>query len=292
MPLPKQGVVLNTDDFGKCILFADTHVGYEFELMDKGVKIPIQVNKLLNKILDIYYQENAESIAILGDVKHEIPYAQESYKIVKQFIEELSKNVNNVILISGNHDGGLEKIVEKCNVKNVYVIESRGLLVKLKGEEKYAILLHGNAKPRIEDFLKANIIVMGHTHPAITLRDEIGYVHRDAIIIKLKVDKSSLLNRMYVRELKDRKIEINENEKMTIVILPTSNPLTIGVDIYKVLTSSLTQVNTILKYLVDLVTLQEIEVYLQDFTYLGTLKDLVELSEYVKVEELIDWEFL
>ncbi len=292
MPLPAAPVVMETEELGRAVLFADTHVGYEFELAIRGVRVPRQTPKLVNHILDLVEKERADTVVILGDVKHELPVATETAREVVQFLRELASRLENLVLIQGNHDGKLDKLVEKAECKNIQIYDSRGLKVRLR-TGKTALLLHGNAKPRPLDLAEAAILVMGHTHPAVSIRDPLGYVAREAVIVRAFVKKCDVVSKMYRRdELKDIRLEVNPEDELVVVILPCANPLITGTDITRTLLQQHPTSRTILSYFELWKHPEKIEVYLHDFTFLGTLDVLLELEKIVATRERVDWDLL
>lgn len=168
---------MDSDDGERWLLIADTHVGLEVELGKKGVRIPSQSARIAQMILDFAERTGATSLAILGDVKHEIASIVESAREVKEFINRISGKFNRIVLIKGNHDGNLDLILSNDAKSNIYLVDSRGFMLRSK-DGKNLLLLHGNSKPRIEDFMNADVIIMGHTHPAVLIQDVTGYVMR------------------------------------------------------------------------------------------------------------------
>ncbi len=277
-----RGIVVNTDE-GKWLVVADTHVGIEYELMRKGIVVPRQWRRIAETLINDADKIGASTLVILGDVKHEIARA-EPKEDVKAFLEELSGKFERVILVKGNHDGLLERLALDLNKPNIYVIDSRGFTIEEKGGKRL-LLLHGNAKPRPEDLLRCDAIIMGHTHPAIYLQDVTGYVIKSPVFVRLKVNKAVLFERMY-----DRQVDVKG--EVTIVILPTYNPLIIGIDVTQVLSRSFRQVESILNYIRERDVIRQAEVYLLDMTYLGTLELLVRAKEEFIIEVMHDMSWL
>lgn len=264
-------------DGDKWLIIADTHVGMEFELQEKGVRVPIQTSRIVKNIVTWAEEEGATGVAILGDVKHELPYPMESINEVKAFIEALSRNFEVVALVAGNHDGGLEQIINKANLGNIKYYDSRGFMASVNG--KNALLLHGNAKPNPEDLEKASILIMGHTHPAVVIEDEHGFITKRPAILKIRVDKGDFSERLFGKRIGDG--------ELSIVVLPTANHLTTGVDVSSTLTSPFNAPRTILKYVEPWRIQDRVEVYLTDLTYLGTL-DLIRrgIQEHVDFDSM------
>jgi hypothetical protein len=105
-------------------------------------------------------------LIMLGDVKHSVTGAElEEWRDVPEFFEKLLKHVPIVQVIVGNHDGNLEPLTPS----KIELLPSSGLALW----RKYG-LMHGHAWPAPE-ILGCNTLILGHLHPAITLRDASGY---------------------------------------------------------------------------------------------------------------------
>lgn len=75
--------------------------------------------------------------------------------------------------------------------------------------------------------------------------------------------------------------ETSTSGLMNIIILPTFNPLTVGMDVFEIFPKDLVEVETILHYARTWEILSNIEVYLTDMTYLGTMDVLARIREEV-----------
>lgn len=240
----------------KILLFADTHVGYEVELRrEKGVNVMSQTNRLLEKMIELVNFYNATSVAILGDVKHELPAPRESFEEVRTFLSTLAREVP-VLLIPGNHDSLIQKIVEK--VSGVELAPTRGVVYRR------FLLFHGHIKPSKEDLEKVDTIIMGHTHPAVAIRDEIGYSAKEPAILKIYTSRAKLCRSLYEETCEKR-------GNIKIIVLPASHPLITGVDVREI-PKMAAEGRTFLKY-VEWAP-DKVEIYLTDLTYLGTLSEL------------------
>ncbi len=268
-----RGITVDSEDGERWLLIADTHVGLEVELSKKGVRIPSQSARIAQLVLDFAERTGATSLVILGDVKHEIASIVDSSREVRDFIDRISGKFNKVVLVKGNHDGNLDLILSSNVKPSVYLVDSRGFMIRSK-DGKNLLLLHGNSRPRIEDFMKADVIIMGHTHPAILIQDVTGYVMRAPVIVKVRADKSLFGKNMY-------NIDINGSGPMSIIVLPTFNPLTIGMDVFEIFPKNLIEVETILHHAHTWEILNNIEIYLTDMTYLGTMDILARIREEI-----------
>ncbi len=268
-----RGITVDSEDGERWLLIADTHVGLEVELGKKGVRIPSQSARIAQLIIDMAERAGATSLAILGDIKHEIASVIDSAREVREFINRISGKFNRVVLVKGNHDGNLDLILNNDAKSNIYLVDSRGFIMRSR-DGKNLLLLHGNSRPRIEDFVRADVIIMGHTHPAILIQDVTGYVMRAPVIVKVRVDKSVFGKNMY-------NAETNTSGVMNIIVLPTFNPLTVGMDVFEIFPKDLVGVETILHYARTWEILNNVEVYLTDMTYLGTMDVLARIREEV-----------
>ncbi|MEM1597039.1 MAG: metallophosphoesterase [Pyrobaculum sp.] len=239
----------------KLLLISDTHVGYEVELRrERGINVVSQTNKLVEAILELADLHNATSLVILGDVKHELPVPRESVAEVRQFLERLSKKIP-VLLLPGNHDSLLQEIA--AGISGVEIAPTRGILIK------DVLLFHGHVKPSKEDLEKARVVVMGHTHPAVVIRDEVGYAVKEPAVLKIRASRAKLCKALYDEQCRRGEVKI--------IVLPASHPLITGVDVREV-PAMAAEGRTFLKYVEW--RPEKVEVYLTDLTYLGTLEDL------------------
>lgn len=243
----------------RLLLLADTHVGYEVELRRvKGVNVMSQTRRLVERVLELVDAHNITSVAILGDVKHELPVPRESAEEVRAFLSTVAKRVP-MLLIPGNHDSLLQEIAS--GIDGVEVAPTRGVLI-----DRF-LLVHGHVKPAKQDLEKADVVIMGHTHPAVVIRDEIGYAVKEPALLKMRTSRSRMCRALYGEPCKRR-------ARLKIVVLPASHPLITGVDVREI-PQMASEGRTLLKYVEW--KPEEVEIYLPDMTFLGTLADLQEV---------------
>lgn len=137
---------------GKSIVIADLHIGIELEYASKGIYIPWQTDSLkekIEKIRDI--EKNAKRLIIDGDLKHTIlKIDQREIKHVLDFINFAEEIFDEVLIIKGNHDGKIQKILIGRPVIPYFV-------------EKEALVIHGHKM--IPKEVDVNRIIIGHVHP-------------------------------------------------------------------------------------------------------------------------------
>lgn len=254
-------------------MVADLHLGFEFELSEKGINIPSQTWRLREKILKAVEEARPESLVILGDLKHTIPRVSlQEWRDIPGFLEALKGKVADIRLVLGNHDGGAEVFAGE----GVTVHASRGLLLEA-GNVKVG-LFHGHAWPSPKLF-EADYWVIGHNHPAVQFRKLLGFRTIRQAWIKAPIS----LRKLCEDFLKYRGIKTGRNVEKTmrerfnvkpavknLVILPAFNELMGGLAFNATPQSEL--IGPIARS--RGVQMERAEVYLTDGTFLGLLKDL------------------
>jgi len=157
----------------RTLVIADLHLGYEEALNEDGVLVPRnhlqQLKERLKRIfayLKISSKSKLRKIIINGDLRHRFglisPHEQ---KEALQLIALLNEMAENLMIITGNHDGDLKIIADEAGSK---------LKIKIKKsyKENGFLFMHGDELPKSlsED---VETIIIGHEHPAISLKDKI-----------------------------------------------------------------------------------------------------------------------
>ncbi|MDI3502661.1 MAG: uncharacterized protein PWR13_726 [Archaeoglobi archaeon] len=162
------------------IVIADLHVGIEREWMRRISRRILE--RLKEDISEILKRKECENLIILGDLKHTVEGAtREDERVIRNFLEELS-SLSDVIIVKGNHDGGIEEI----SPENIEIKDSRGFRI-----EEVA-LLHGHASPG-EDVLNSEIILTAHIHPVISFRERSGLRIFERVWVRIKAEKEVLI---------------------------------------------------------------------------------------------------
>lgn len=148
----------------KVLVAADIHLGLEHELWLCGVSIPSQTEKLLGRLKGCLKEIKPDRLVLLGDTKHNVPKTSwQEKKDVPSFLESLSQEVE-VDLVPGNHDGGIADLAPP----GTRVMPASGYLLDGVG------YFHGHTWPST-DLFNSDMLVAGHIHPAIRLRDPLGH---------------------------------------------------------------------------------------------------------------------
>lgn len=137
---------------GKSLVIADLHIGIELEYASKGIYIPWQTKDLMKKLEKIRKMEKGvKRLIIDGDLKHTIlKIDQKEIKHVLDFVNFAEDLFEEVIIIKGNHDGKIQKILIGRTVVPYFV-------------EEETLIIHGHKKVPKE--IDVGRIVIGHVHP-------------------------------------------------------------------------------------------------------------------------------
>jgi hypothetical protein len=140
------------------LILADLHLGLEKELAMVGARVPSQLGRIEKRINKLLAGTDKEKLVILGDLKHNIPMASwQEQREIPEFIDRLSSKAD-VVLVKGNHDGGIESLAP-------------GLRVVRELRVGDVLLIHGHARPRSTGY---STLVMAHNHPCIEFRGRLG----------------------------------------------------------------------------------------------------------------------
>ena len=177
----------------KTIILSDLHLGFEEHLGKKGVLVPrTQFKQIISRLDWITEHVVVEHVILNGDIKHEFgTISQQEWREVLRLIEYFEKKDIGILLVKGNHDTILGPIARKKQLKEVVEFRHKDILVT-----------HGDYVPK----KLAKVIIMGHEHPAITLREE-SKAEKFKCFIKGKFKRS------------------------TLIVQPSMNPLTKGTDV-------------------------------------------------------------
>lgn len=235
----------------RTLAVGDLHLGISAELADKGIEIPSRIPKIQKRILEVVGNEKANRVFFLGDVKHNIPVTSwQEWENLPDFFSELSKKVK-VEIVPGNHDGDIEGLIPK----DVTLHEAKGTTI-YDGEVG---LVHGHAWPDSELF-GAEMIIIGHNHPVIEFKDELGARVTEPAWIRTKLKPENL-----PEELQKEVEKVPE-----VMIVPAFSKLVGGGAINREIPERL--LGPMFKS--NAINLEEAEVYLLDGTFLGELKNL------------------
>lgn len=193
------GLSLYVDELDLLVV-ADLHLGYEQALEEAGVFIPaVQYKFIKNFLLRALEETGCSKLLILGDVKHEFGGAlKQEWGETIDLLSTLKEKGVSVDVVRGNHDNFLIPMLKRLNVPLHDPYYREGSL----------LFTHGHKELPIDAWSEdVKCVVMGHEHPAVMLRDELG------VSVKLKSFLVGSLGRA------------------NLIVLPSLSPLMSGTEV-------------------------------------------------------------
>lgn len=279
IPLPPYPAAMIKTRRTQAIVIADLHIGWEIALSKKGIHVPTQTQKFKEKLSILIEKYNPKTLLILGDVKHTVATAEKSeWHDVPDIFDWLKKQISEICIIRGNHDGNLEPLLPE----RIKLLPATGIALDDVG------LFHGHKWPS-PTLLKCRILVMGHIHPVVSFRDPSGFRISKQVWIKSECNTAQLTEALLKKH--KLKIEINHEETLQkhyhvkpktqqIFIMPSFNDFLGGKPLNATRLSNDTRKDMGLGPILrsQAVDMGKAETYLLDGTFLGTLQQLKALN--------------
>lgn len=190
------------------LVISDIHFGYEETLHRGGIFVPKfhykDVMKKFERITELLATagKKIKTLILNGDLKNDFgTVTRTEWSDSIRFIRNAQEKGMKVIIVKGNHDSLIKSIAEKMHVVLLkkYVVET---ILIVHGDK---LLKEVSANT---SFAGIKTIIIGHTHPAIIVRD------------KIRKEKY----KCYLAGMWNRK---------TLIVQPSFNPLLEGADISK-----------------------------------------------------------
>ncbi len=227
------------------IVVSDLHLGLESLMADSGMFMPkFQLSEMKEDLSNMIAERDVEKLIVCGDIKHE--FSETSYgerKEVEELMEFLGELVEDIYLVKGNHDNYLiypVKGYEDVELQETFVLED-------------VCFAHGHEKDERMRGLDVNYLIIGHEHPALSLKDDIG--------VKEKI-------RCFLYG------EMEDDKKL--IVMPAFSELAQGSDMNNVREQEL--LSPVLKDMVDLDNMKAVgvdkEAGLFEFPELGELRKI------------------
>ncbi|MDP6642185.1 MAG: metallophosphoesterase [Candidatus Nanoarchaeia archaeon] len=183
----------------KILIISDMHLGYEESLNKQGILIPkFQFKETFERLTKLLSKIEIDKIILNGDFKHEFGTISDSeWRDILKILDLLIKNCKELILIKGNHDKILDPIANK-----------RNLSTRLYYRINDYYVCHGEVIPEDLDFSSSKIVIIGHEHPAVSIKSK---------------TRSELYKCFLVGKFKNKKL----------IVIPSFNLVTEGTDVFK-----------------------------------------------------------
>lgn len=148
----------------KALVISDLHIGQEEALNKEGILVPrFQLKRLLDELKSLIEATKPRLIIINGDLKHEFgTISEQEWRDTLKVLDYLGRHTEQLILIKGNHDTILGPIATKREIKTQDSFKLGTTLI-----------MHGHKLPTEAELESVATIIIGHEHPAISIRDNI-----------------------------------------------------------------------------------------------------------------------
>ena len=161
------------------LIVADLHFGIEADLALHGLHFRSRSKARLERLLTIVDRVDPDGLVLLGDVKHSIPsITRQEYYELPRILSTLRDRVP-LRVFPGNHDIGIERYLSPAEIcaKEGEVIDGVGYL-------------HGHMYP--SPSLAGHLMIIGHHHPLLSLRDEVGGARQSPAYLRAGVNTGAL----------------------------------------------------------------------------------------------------
>jgi len=159
-------------------IIADLHLGFEEEMSRKGVFLPPAQLKRALEVLEAISKVTTK-LVVAGDLKHQFGrLGRAERRDVEEFLNAVESKGLKMILVRGNHDNFVRKLVED---RGFEVVDELDLGNGLK-------VIHGHKETELGE-----VTVMGHEHPSIALRDPVGAVAKFPCFLRVPSEKGHVI---------------------------------------------------------------------------------------------------
>ena len=258
----------------RTLIISDPHIGWENALQEKGIHVPSQTPKILNKLIALLTKHNPDALLILGDVKFTVVATEMGeWHDIPDFFSELQRHVGDISIVRGNHDANLEPLLPE----KVRILPATGTVIGDVG------LFHGHKWPS-PALLGCKTLVMGHVHPVVVFRDPSGFKLTRQVWIKATCNSETLAKVLLQKQgikiestveataLKNFGIKLRTTE---VFMMPSFNDFLGGRALNETRPGKEGQATMIGPMLRSgTLDIDDAETYLLDGTYLGTLNQL------------------
>lgn len=155
----------------RALIIADTHLGFEEAMGEAGLYLPRgQLRQLIQDLETAFNMLNIEKVIIAGDLKHRFEkLGLQEKKEIEEILGFLRRKGSEVIFVRGNHDNYASIVTSKYGVEPKHY-HKIGVFLVIHGHQGLDDLVGGDV---IRD---AEVIIYGHEHPSISIRDRLGKV--------------------------------------------------------------------------------------------------------------------
>lgn len=167
----RSGPALIIENEERLLVVSDLHFGIEADLAAHGLHFASRSAERLERLMRVIDSTDPDRLVLLGDIKHSIPsLTRQEYHELPGIMETVRSRLP-LLIFPGNHDIGIERFAKESEI-----CSRDGMLIDGIG------FLHGHMYPAPD--LYGNLIVIGHHHPLLALRDEVGCALQEPAYIR------------------------------------------------------------------------------------------------------------
>jgi len=173
------GPALVVEETQRLLVVADLHFGIEADLASHGLHIRSHSAERLERLMHAIDAAEPDVLILLGDVKHSIPaLTRQEYTEMPGILDAIRDRIPFRVF-PGNHDIGIERFLAPAEIlpKEGTVIDGVGYF-------------HGHMYP--SPSLSCRLIIAGHHHPLVTIRDDVGCALQAPAYLRANIDAAAL----------------------------------------------------------------------------------------------------
>lgn len=249
-----EGPALLIRNRSRTLAVADLHIGIEADLAAHGWHIASRSAGRLERLLTCIAAADPDCVVLLGDVKHNLPVTtRQEYRELPGLLDAIRKAAP-LLVVPGNHDTGISRFLQEGEL-----LPAGGAVIDGTG------YIHGHTIPANDLF--GHLILAGHHHPLVAIRDEVGCALRAPAYLLARLDTAKLSGRGKKRTKGDAQ-EISEDDGTRVLFMPSFNEYA-GFDVIRILNHPFSPISRALRR-------ETAEVFLTDGTCLGSARMLEE----------------
>ena len=240
-------VIENTE---RLLIVADLHFGIEADLAAHGMHFRSHSRERLARLMQTLDATEPDRLVLLGDVKHSIPsLTRQEWAEIPGILDTIRSRIP-ILVFPGNHDIGIERFLQEGELqpKEGAVIDG-------------VAYLHGHTYPAPD--LGGHLLVTGHHHPQVSLRDHVGCSLVAPAYLRAAVDALAL-----------GLVTPEGKGTSRALFVPAFNEIA-GYDIVRISRNPFSPISRCMKQ-------EDAEVILSDGTYIGPLSMLLDDDDDVE----------
>jgi len=239
-----EGPALIIEGGQRMLIVADLHFGIEADLAAHGLHFKSRSEQRLERLHKVIDGTKPDALVLLGDVKHSIPSLtwQEHHELPK-ILDSLRTRLP-LHVFPGNHDIGIERFLHEGEIR-----PKDGAVLDGVGYQ------HGHMIP--SPSLAGHLVVIGHHHPLLSLRDEVGCALQSPAYLRAGIDTGD-----FGMEQSGK-----NSSPSRVLFMPSFNEIA-GYDILQIIKKPFSPLSRLIRK-------ENTEIILADGTYIGPLRALI-----------------